>query len=68
MPKRVITHGGDVIDDLVWQHYGRSDVLAAVLQANPHLAQLPPILEAGLLIELPDLPQPLEAAVIRLWS
>ena len=68
MPKRVTTHDGDVLDDRVWQHYGRSDVLAAVLEANPHLAQLPPILEAGLLIELPDLPQPLEAVVIRLWS
>lgn len=68
MLKRIITHDGDVLDALVWQHYGRSDVLAAVLQANPHLAQLPPILEAGLLIELPHLPLPLEAAVIRLWS
>ena len=68
MPKRVTTHDGDVLDDRVWQHYGRSDVLAAVLEANPHLAQLPPILDAGLVIELPDLPLPVEASVIRLWS
>lgn len=48
MPKRVTTHDGDVLDELVWQHYGRSDVLSAVLEANPHLAQWPPVLSAGL--------------------
>lgn len=69
--KRVITRDGDVLDDLVWQHYGdggRSDLLAAVLEANPQLAQLPPVLVAGLVIELPDLPLPVEEPVIRLWS
>lgn len=65
---RVITRDGDVLDDLVWRHYGRIDVLAAVLEANPILAQLPPVLEAGLVIELPELPLPAEAPVIRLWS
>ena len=65
---RRLTRDGDVLDDLVWRHYGRSDVIAAVLAANPHLAQLPPVLEAGLVIDLPDLPLPVEAPVIRLWS
>ena len=65
---RRLTRDGDVLDDLVWQHYGRSDVIAAVLAANPHLAQLPPVLEAGLVIDLPDLPLPVEAPVIRLGS
>ena len=66
--KRVITRDGDVLDDLIWQHYGRSEVLAAVLEANSSLAQLPPVLTAGLVIELPELPLPVEAPVIRLWS
>ena len=68
MPKRVTTHDDDVLDDLVWRHYGRTEVIAAVLAANPHLAQWPPVLSAGLVIELPDLPLPVEAPVIRLWS
>ena len=68
MPKRVTTHDGDVLDALLWQHYGRSDVIPAVLAANPQLAQLHPVLEAGLVVELPDLPLPVEAPVIRLWS
>lgn len=66
--KRVITRDGDVLDALIWQHYGRSDVLAAVLEANPSLARLPPVLPAGRVIELPELPLPAEAPVIRLWS
>jgi len=66
--RRVITRDGDVLDALIWQHYGRGDVLAAVLEANPSLAQLPPVLTAGLVIELPELPLPVEAPVIRLWS
>lgn len=66
--KRVITRDGDVLDDLIWHHYGRSDLLAAVLEANPSLAQLPPVLTAGLVIDLPDLPLPVEEPVIRLWS
>ena len=69
--KRVVTRDGDVLDELVWRHYGdggRSDLLAAVLDANPQLAQLPPVLEAGLVVELPDPPLPAEAPVIRLWS
>ena len=66
--KRVITRDGDVLDDLIWQHYGRSEVLAAVLEANPALARLPPVLSAGLVIELPELQLPVEAPVIRLWS
>jgi len=64
----VRSRDGDVLDDLVWRHYGRSDLLAAVLQANPALARLPPVLPAGLLIDLPDLALPLDAPVIRLWS
>ena len=68
MPKRVTTHEGDILDALGWQHYGRSDVRSAVLEANPHLAQWPPVLSAGLGVELPDLPLPVEAPVIRLWS
>jgi len=66
--KRVITRDGDVLDELIWQHYGRSDVLAAVLEANPALARLPPVLSAGLVIDLPELPLPEEEPVIRLWS
>jgi phage tail protein X len=58
----------DMLDDICWRYYGRRDVVPQVLEANPHLAQRPPVLEAGLLIRLPDLPLPLEEPVIRIWS
>ena len=66
--KWIVTRDGDVIDDLIWRHYGRSDVIAAVLESNPHLAQLSPVMEAGLVIEMPGLLLPAEAPVIRIWS
>lgn len=71
MSKRVITRDGDVLDELCWRHYGRVNVvnvLSAVLEANPDLAQRPPVLTAGLVILLPDLPTPSVSPVIRLWS
>ena len=68
MVKRIVTHDGDVLDDIVWRHYRRRDVLVVVLEANPHLSQHPPLLEAGLIVELPDLPTPAEQPMIRLWS
>jgi len=57
-----------VLDDLIWRHYARTDVLAGVLAANPHLAQLPPLLSAGQTVWLPDLPTPGDTPVVRLWS
>ena len=68
MTRRVIAKEGEMLDEIVWRHYGRSDVIAAVLEANPQLAQLSPVLVAGLVVELPDLPLPAEAPVLRLWS
>lgn len=55
MPKRVTTHDGDVLDELVWQHYGSSDVLAAVLEANPHLAQAAATAKGGAEADVLDL-------------
>ena len=66
--KRILTHDGALLDDIVWQHYGRRDVLVAVLEANPGLSRRSAALPAGLVILLPDLPAPAETQVIRLWS
>lgn len=66
--KHYVTREGDMLDDLIWQHYGRYEVLAVVLEANPHLALVSPTLAAGIVITLPELALPIEAPVIRLWS
>jgi len=61
---------GDTVDWLVWTHYGRQDGgrVVAVLEANPGLAGYGPVLPAGLLIALPDLPETAETGGVRLWD
>ena len=63
-----ITRDLDMLDDICHRYYGRIDVVPQVLEANPHLAQLPPTLVAGLEVLLPDIPLPLDEPVIRIWS
>lgn len=63
------TREGDVLDAVCWQHYGRESAVVAVLEANPGLAGRGPVLPAGLVIDLPPLPEqePGEGAT-RLWD
>ena len=43
--------------------------MEAVLEANPGLAERGPLLPAGLLIELPELPaESRESGAVRLWD
>lgn len=60
---------GDTADLIAWKHYGRHDgqVVEAVLNANPGLA-LTPILPAGVLVTLPELPAPEQVHGVRLWD
>ncbi len=63
------TVNGDVLDDICQRHYGRTDVVGAVLDANPGLAALPPILPAGVTIVLPPPPDPPpQVRAFRLWD
>ena len=48
----------DMLDDICWRHYQRTDVLFMVLDANPGLCEQPEKLPSGLLIELPDITPP----------
>lgn len=62
---------GDTLDDLVWQHYGRSaGAVEAVLEANPGLADLGPILPTGTSVTLPDLEPaaPESGRRLKLWD
>ena len=63
-----LTGQGEVLDAIVWRHYGRSDVIVAVLDANPGLADLGPVLPTRTLVVLPIVPTPTVAPVIRLWG
>ena len=60
---------GDSVDSLCWRHYGRTaDVVEAVLEANPGLAALGPILPQGMQVVMPDMPKPTVKPLIQLWD
>lgn len=61
------TRDRDRLDLVCWRHYGHlARTVERVLEANPHLATQPPLLPAGVVIQLPDLPPP-PGPRIRLW-
>ena len=63
------TADDDVLDEICWRRYGREDAVPAVLAANPRLADAGPVLPAGVLIVLPDLPRASRALPAeRLWD
>ena len=65
---RYRTSSMDVLDEICYLYYQRHDVVVDVLEANPSLSELGPVLPAGVVIELPDLPQGQEVNRIRLWD
>lgn len=67
--RQVQSREGDVIDQIALETYGRTaGATEAVLAANPHLADLPERLPAGVTIVLPDLPSARTAMRVRLWD
>jgi len=48
---KYVTKENDVLDWIVWKHYGTSDVLETVLKANPTITDEK--LKAGIEIKLP---------------
>lgn len=60
---------GDMLDWICFQHYSQeSGAVEAVLEANPGLAKLGPVLPAGTLIVLPALPDTSQKSTVRLWN
>jgi phage tail protein X len=60
----------DNLDAICWRYYGRSSgVVEQVLAANPHLANMGPILAHGTQVSLPDIstPQNIKQS-IQLWD
>lgn len=63
------TKYNDVLDAICYRYYdGRLGATESVLEANPGLANQGPLLPAGLIIQLPELPAAQPAAAIRLWD
>ena len=64
------TKDGDVLDAICLAYYDQSQgYIEAVLNANPRLADIGPILPAGIEIELPDFPAlTIANDTLRLWN
>ena len=65
-----ITKDGDMLDKICWEYYGKSSgYMEQVLAVNPGLAELGPVYNAGVSIELPEISTTTNtAARVRLWS
>lgn len=59
------TKEGDVLDWIVWKHYGTTDVLEEVMKANPDVTDEK--LKAGIEIKLPYIVSK-KNKEIRLWN
>lgn len=66
----VIANQGDTVDVICWRYYGRTaGVTEAVLDANPGLADLGPVIPHGTAVTLPDAaPQAEQRQVVNLWD
>ncbi len=64
----ITTRYNDMLDAICHRHYGHVDALPLVLEANRHLASLPPVLPDGVTVTLPELRDKPQAPIIRLWS
>lgn len=69
--QRLTAREGEMLDALVWRHYGRVDVLPLVLEANRQLARLPVAqtlrLPAGTPVLLPALSDQPVLPLVRIW-
>ena len=70
--KTIMIEGdGAVLDRVIFEATGREDHVPAVLDANPGLAQIGPVLPVGSLIRGPELPvdDAIETVpTVTLWS
>ncbi len=64
------TKAGDMLDAICWRQYGAGHpYVEAVLAENPGLAQLGPVLPAGVVITLPEFPDQAPAQeTVKLWD
>jgi len=61
---------GDTVDAICWRHYGRTaGVVEQVLDANPGLADLGPVIPLGTQVQLPEQAVRAEQRqVVNLWD
>ncbi|MFC5372901.1 tail protein X [Brevundimonas faecalis] len=69
MSRQITTRQGDVVDQIAKAFYGDMEkATEAVLDANPHLADLPPVLPAGVVVTMPVLATTPTKKRLKLWE
>lgn len=64
----VIAKDDDMLDWLVFQHYGAEANIEEVLEANYRFESNPLLLVAGTRVDMPDLPPKPAVTIINLWD
>ena len=64
------TSDGDTLDYIAWKFYETLEgrVVEQLLDANPGIADLGPVLQAGVLVKMPDIAPQQQEQGVRLWS
>lgn len=62
------TAPGDMIDEVLWRLTGSSALTEAVLDMNPGLAALGPVLPGDVVVQLPEPAPAVPRQPVRLWS
>lgn len=69
-----VSKDGDTVDYVVWKHYQQQNartgprLVEQVIEANPGLAGVGPILPVGTRIKLPVIEVPDVKETVRLWD
>lgn len=63
------TKNGDMLDKVCWDYYGpRQGAYELVMDANPGLAKVGPILPSGMVLVMPELPAIEKNGTVSLWN
>lgn len=64
------TSEGDTVELIAWKYYGTQagQVVEQLLVANPGLADRGPVLPAGVVVNLPDMPTAGQSKGVKLWD
>lgn len=70
MAQQYRTSEGDTVELIAWKFYRTQagQVVEQLLAANPRLADRGPVLPAGLVVTLPELPTVGQSKGVKLWE
>lgn len=65
-----LTQDGDMMDSIAWRQYGSTNgrIVEQLFEANPGIADMGPVLPAGVLVKLPEITPAADKEMVRLWT